>query len=174
MLEASSPLWSQLRGGYRVPYDPRPAIQRLDTANDAAAWDELWQELHHQGDLGEASYVAVPLLVELEARKRTLGWQFYALINTVETERHRKANPPLPEWLVPEYGEALRRASDLALAALGSSREPFLVRSALGTVALAKGLIRLGALLGTLDESEVEEFSNERLAWSELYRNTAG
>src|SRR5471030_2667579 len=103
MLEASSPLWSQLRGGYRVPYDPRPAIQRLEAAEDPAAWDELWDQLHHQGDVGEASYAAVPLLVELESRRRTSGWRFLALLATIETQRHGKRNPPVPEWLSAEY-----------------------------------------------------------------------
>jgi hypothetical protein len=173
MLEASSPLWSQLRGGYRTPYDPRPAIQRLG-AGDAAAWDELWQELHHQGDLGEASYVAVPLLVALEGRTQSLGWRLYALLALVETERHRKSNPLLPEWLASEYHEAWQSAARLALAALSTSRDPLLIQSALSVVALAKGQARLGALIGTLDASEIEELTNDRLSWAQLYRNPAG
>jgi hypothetical protein len=134
----------------------------------------LWQELHHQGDVGDASYAAVPFLVALEQQKRCLGWQFYALVTTIETERHRKSNPPVPTWLAPEYTAALQIAGELALSALATARDPLVVRSALATVALARGLVRLGALLGTLDQSEVEELTNDRLAWSELYRNTAG
>lgn len=54
-----------MEGGYRLPYDPRPALDRLATVDVAAAWAELWQELYHQGDVGEASYAAVPELVRL-------------------------------------------------------------------------------------------------------------
>jgi hypothetical protein len=28
--------------------------------DSSKAWDELWNELHHQRDVGEASYAAVP------------------------------------------------------------------------------------------------------------------
>jgi len=58
--------WSMLAGGYRIPYDPRPALSKL-AANfaDKSAWDELWNELHHQGNVGEASYAAVTALVDI-------------------------------------------------------------------------------------------------------------
>ena len=163
-------MWSQLHGGYRTPYDPRPAIQRL-ASGDVTAWDELWQELHHQGDVGEASYAAVPLLVELECRKRTSGWQFLALLATIETQRHSKANPPVPEWLSAEYRLAWQRAVTLALSTLNESDDPLVIRSALAVVALAKGQRRLGALLAWLDTSEIEELTDERLSWSQLYRS---
>jgi hypothetical protein len=46
--------WRGLKGGYKMPYDPRPALQRLAAGVErGAAWDELWQELFHQGDVGE-------------------------------------------------------------------------------------------------------------------------
>jgi hypothetical protein len=56
--------WSTLAGGYRLPYDPRPAISKLAVNLDVAnAWEELWDNLHHQGDVGEASYAAVSAFV---------------------------------------------------------------------------------------------------------------
>ena len=34
--------WSTAAGGYRIPYDPRPALRILDDGGDAeAAWREL-------------------------------------------------------------------------------------------------------------------------------------
>ena len=59
---ANEEQWAGLCGGYRTPYDPRNAIGKLREGDAKAAWDELWQELHHQGDVGEASYATVPLL----------------------------------------------------------------------------------------------------------------
>jgi len=57
--------WGELNDGYGAPYDPRPAIAKLRAEPlDQAAWGELWNELHHQGDVGAASYAAVPLLVD--------------------------------------------------------------------------------------------------------------
>jgi hypothetical protein len=174
VLDANSPLWSQLRGGYRTHYDPRPAIQRLEDSEEPAAWDELWEQLHHQGDVGEASYAAVPLLVGLETRKRSSGWRFLALLATIEIQRHSKKNPPVPEWLSAEYGQAWQNVVPLALSTLSESRDPLVIRSALAVVALAKGQLRLGALLAWLDTSEIEELTDERLAWAEVYRETAG
>jgi hypothetical protein len=49
--------WQELHGGYRVPFDASELLRRLEQGQDI--WDELWQELHHQGDVGEASYAAV-------------------------------------------------------------------------------------------------------------------
>lgn len=58
--------WAGLLGGYRVPYDPRNALRRLEGGDAEAAWQELWAELYHQGDVGEASYAAVPHLGSVE------------------------------------------------------------------------------------------------------------
>lgn len=163
--------WTSLKGGYRLPYDPRSAVEALrNPAQRERAWEELWNELHHQGDVGEASYVAVPLLVEVRASCPDLGWQLYSLCATVETERHRTANPPLPVWLVPAYEAAWEALLSFALSELQTSRDSLLVRSALSAVALAKGEAKLGAMIGFLDDSEISEWVEANLAWSELYR----
>ena len=174
MLEPDDPRWSQLCGGYGIPYDPRPDIRRLDGPGDrAAAWDALWQELHHQGDLGEASYAAVPLLVGLPLHSQEPRWQLYSLLATIETERHRSANPGIPAWLADDYQAAWRHIRECALTDLKAATDPLLVRSALSIVALAAGHVRLGALLNFLDEAEVVELTNDRLAWAELYNPAA-
>jgi hypothetical protein len=68
MLALDDPRWNTLQGGYRMPFDPRPLIRKLQDNQDAqATWEELWDELHHQGDVGDASYTAVPLLVDVAA-----------------------------------------------------------------------------------------------------------
>ena len=65
------PRWRTLAGGYRTPYAPTPALARFESGTRLAeTWDELWNELHHQGDVGEASYAAVPALVEIRRRTR--------------------------------------------------------------------------------------------------------
>ena len=159
--------WTQLLGGYRLPYDPREAVESLKTpARRQAAWEELWNELHHQGDVGEASYVAIPLLVQVRSQCPDLGWQFYSLCVTVETERNRKKNPPLPPWLAQDYEEAWKAILALALTDLRTSTDSLLTRAALSAVAVAKGQVKLGAMIGSLDESEISEWVEENLAWS--------
>jgi hypothetical protein len=59
MLGAGDQRWSTLKSGYRMPFDPRPLVSQLEDAQHVEeAWSELWDELHHQGDVGEVSYAA--------------------------------------------------------------------------------------------------------------------
>src|SRR4051812_25566368 len=110
MLPLDDPRWSQLKGGYRVPYDPRPALARL-LDDDDGVWDEFWQELHHQGDVGEASYATVPHLVAIHRERDVPDWQMYAIIGTIEQCRTAGRNPPLPEWLEASYWAAWREVT---------------------------------------------------------------
>ncbi len=167
MLPLDDPRWSSLHGGYRLPYDARPALRRLALDwTDRAAWEELWSELDHRGDVGEASYAALPVLVELARDARTREWNVYALAATIETERHARRNPPLPAWIATDYGQAWTKLAELALQDLQEARDRNLIRSALAVVALARGDLKLGALLASLDDSEIDEYLDDRIGWS--------
>ena len=167
MLALTDERWRQLHGGYRKPFDASAPLLRLEAGE--AVWDELWEELHHQGDVGEASYAAVPHLVRIAQAMPVRDLNVYALVATIEIERHRKANPPLPIWLQADYEAAWKDIAALALSDLAASIDPFTVQSALGVVAVARGQLKLGALLWHLDESEVTKLAEEKLAWSQLY-----
>jgi hypothetical protein len=156
-----------LRGGYRVPYDPSAALSKLGQGHDT--WDELWSELHHQGDVGEASYAAVPHLVEIAAKSGQRSWNFYALVSTIEIERHRTSNPALPGWVADDYFMAIRGMQRLALNDLPLQDDPLTVRVILAALALCRGQVKLGALISFLDESELDEFVDEQLSWADLY-----
>ncbi len=56
------------------------------------AWDELWNELQHQGDLCEASYAAVPHLVQVYLATETTDWNTYALVASIELARGKGSN----------------------------------------------------------------------------------
>jgi hypothetical protein len=66
MLSLTDPIWHELEGGYRVPYDASKALARMERGK--SVWDEFWNELHHQGDVGVASYAAIPQLVRSNGR----------------------------------------------------------------------------------------------------------
>ena len=66
MLSLNDERWQNLDGGYRTQFDPTSLLSQLESGQGSkAAWHELWEGLHHQGDVGEASYAAVPHLVRI-------------------------------------------------------------------------------------------------------------
>lgn len=144
-------------GGYKVPYDPRSAISQLssDTATDTA-WDELFENLHHQGDLGDASYATIPMLVEI-FKSKPRSWQFYCLISIVEAQRHSDANPEVPAWIGDSYATSIQKSKEFALVDLKSSSDKELIRCAMAVVALASNLVSLGVFLAHTDEDKIEE-----------------
>ena len=80
MLSFDDERWNHLTGGYKTPFDPRPSLRKLENQDDSvAAWEELWEELHHQGDVGDASYAAVPELVRIHRIKSAADWNLYGL-----------------------------------------------------------------------------------------------
>jgi hypothetical protein len=168
MLPLNDPTWKRLRGGYKVPYDASVPLSRLERGDDV--WDELWQELHHQGDVGEASYASVPHLVRIGASLTNRDWNVYALVSTIEVERHRKSNPPVPEWVRADYEKALTDLLALGLMDLGRTEDALTMRSILGAVALARGALKLGAWIAFADESEIDDTVENHYAWSKLYR----
>jgi hypothetical protein len=167
MLALNDTRWLTLKGGYRLPYDASEPLRRLESGENV--WDELWDNLHHQGDVDEASYAAVPQLVRIAAEAPSRNWNVYALVALIEIERHRVSNPQVPPWLVSDYELAWRGIADLALHDLAAASDPFTVHSALSIVALARGERKLGALLSHFDSSEVDELAEDKLAWSKLY-----
>jgi hypothetical protein len=151
-----------LTGGYRVPYDPRPVLARLDTDASQEAWTELWQGLYHQVDIGDASYAAIPELVRLESDRQTTDWDVYALVATIELARDgQRANPPVPRWLQPAYDDSLGVLARLALARLPSTTDPLTAQSMLSVVAIWRGLRVQARLLVELTEDEALELLNE-------------
>jgi hypothetical protein len=175
MIDFDDKRWEGLEGGYKMPYDPRPGLQRLAAGDEVtAAWAEFWDELHHQGDVGEASYAAVPHLIRIHAQSPNVDWNFYALIATIEIERHRSGNPPLPAWLTESYREAWARVLELGTRDLGRTDDPLAARAILGALALAKGQLKLGAFIAHSDASEIDEFLEGRSAWSEFYSEQDG
>ena len=133
--------WSSLEGGYRVPYDPSDCLLKLLAGDPEGALNELYENLHHQGDVGTASYASVPTLVECGCLD---------LVAIIEIARLQNPNPDIPDWLASDY-----------LAALESIEKPGQERDMLGyfiLIALASGHQRLALALhltsieGTLQE----------------------
>ena len=145
--------WSQLTDANGQLFDPRMALTDIESGNPAAGYDELWERVHHQGDLGTATYAVVPALVDLMIERTELHWRAYALVATIEECRRSGGTPPIPEWLHNDYRTAIRKVVRPALAQLALAKTDEDVRSLIAVVAYAKGQRSLGAIaLWTEDE----------------------
>ena len=162
MLPLDDARWTQMFGGYRAPFDPRPLFRRLEKdATAKPAWDTLWNELHHQGDVGEASYAAIPHLVNIYRSHGGLDWNTYAIACTIELAREVAGNPPLPEWLAAGYRHAIDELARTALIQLPEAADQETVRSMLALVAIWKGARTYGRLLAEFGEDEVLELEQQ-------------
>jgi hypothetical protein len=167
MLLLTDTIWRELQGGYRAPYDASKVLTRME--HGETVWAELWKELHHQGDVGVASYAAIPQIVRIAEARCEHDWNLYAFASTIEIERHRKNNPALPEWLAPSYKAAWGGIVRFALSDLAGELDELTLRSALAAVALGRGDLKLGALLNHSETSEIAAYVEENLGWSSLY-----
>ena len=123
----------------------------------SAAWTELSDGLHHQGDVGEASYAAVPHLVRIHQARGVLDWNTYALVGTIDLARDYHRNPPVPAWLHAEYVAAINHLAELALRELPSTTDRATVLSLLAVLAIWRGARTHGRALLELSEAELRE-----------------
>jgi hypothetical protein len=166
-MELDDPQWSNLQGGYRVAYDPRKAFAALEQGKDtAAAWQELWNELHHQGDVGEASYASIPHLVRIYAAQRVPSANTYSIAATVELARHHDRNPGLPNNFEEDYRTAWQRLVELGLHDLSITDDPDIVSSIIAVLAIAKGQLSLGRFALYLEDHERSEILS-RSGWTD-------
>jgi hypothetical protein len=97
MLRFDDERWTKFFGGYRTAFDARPPLRNLESnVQVKEAWHELWEELHHQGDVGEASYAAVPHIVRIHRERGLDDWNTYALVAVIELARGKGKNPVYP------------------------------------------------------------------------------
>jgi hypothetical protein len=169
MLSLDDEHWAELSAGCRLPVDLRSLLKSLQAAEDPEpVWRELWQELHHQGDVGEGSFAAVPHLVRIHRERGVVDWNTYALVATIELARDRGGNPDVPEWARESYEESLRELGALALVELPRAPEHVAVRSILAILAIVHGAETYGRLLLEFSEEEVTELerqANDRTEW---------
>jgi len=156
MLNLDDERWSELNGGYRMPFDPRPLFEKLESGVDEkATWEGLWNELHHQEDVGEASYASVPHIVRIQRGKMSCGWNAFAIVAVIELARNEKRNPDIPEWLADGYFRAIQDLADLGAAQVMRTEDPDTTRSVLSVIALARGLRIHGKFLLNYSDEEM-------------------
>jgi len=106
MLPLNDPRWATYHGGYRTAYDASVVLLGLiEDEPKSASWQELWEELYHQGDVDQASYASVPWFVEITRRSAMPDWNPLALVCAIELARPQ--NPEIRDELQDGYFKAL-------------------------------------------------------------------
>jgi len=139
-----------------MPLDPRPLLRRLEAEHDTArVWQELWEELHHQGDVGDASFAAVPFLVRIYQERGVIDWNTYAIVAIIELARTEGKNPDVPEWIAEDYFQAIRKLAEIGTKEVMQAEAADQVCAILSVVAIEKGLRTHGKFLLNYSEAEM-------------------
>lgn len=158
VLSFDDPRWSDLQAGYQTPNDLRPLLRELETTSTPqAAWDALWEEMYHQGDVGPGSYVAVPHVVRIHRLRGAIDWNAYALVASVDAARRRPDNPEVPGWALSDYQTAIRELAELGLSELPRATDAQTVLSILAVLATAFGAPKHAQVLIEYSEEELED-----------------
>lgn len=158
MLSFDDERWDRLCGGYQVPVDLRPLLTAVELGEHPEdAWLALWQEVYHQGDVGEASYAAVPHLVRIYRARGERDWNAISLAGAIELARLGGKGPELPSWGAGAYREALVELARLGLRDVDGTNDKNYIASVLGLVAVINGLHNHGQLLLEYTDDELQE-----------------
>jgi hypothetical protein len=162
MLSLDDERWNNLTGGYRMKCDPRPLLSKLESGRDTnSTWHRLWDHLHHQGDVGEASYAAVPHLVRIYRSHSAPDWNTYAIVAIIELARQRGSNPAVPNWLQDDYFAAIHELAKIGAAEVLTATDAEACRAILGVIAIAKGLRTQGRFLIQFSEDELLDMESQ-------------
>ena len=156
MISLEDARWLSMTGGYRMPLDPRPLLRRLQTEHDTATvWRALWEALHHQGDVGDASYAAIPFLVRIYQERGVIDWNTYAIVAIIELARTAGKNPDVPEWIAEDYFQAIRKLAEIGTTEVMQAEAADDVCAILSVVAIEKGLRTHAGFLVKYSEAEM-------------------
>jgi hypothetical protein len=114
--------------------------------------------LHHQGDVGEASYLAVPQLVRIAKGKRLFDWKIYGLCAVIEQQRHLGKNPSIPTQYIDYYKNGLIELNQFVISNLNERHDDSDLRVILSTIATCKGQVKLGKAILEMSDDVLDEF----------------
>jgi len=132
--------WATYSSGYRAPYNVVPLVHRLNSEGTSGGfWKVVWNELHHQGDVGEASYALIPYLVDHQSRRQELDDQVFYFCAIVELQRPENRNPPIPQEIELSYAMAMRRLPVIGTEQLRRGCSEAVIMGVAAATALAGG-----------------------------------
>lgn len=86
-----------------------PLLERLELSEvpDSEIWCEIWDIVHHQGDVWVSSYIFVSKIFNIYKEKNWLDYNLPGVLAVIENCRQQEKNPQLPDWLKENYFNAL-------------------------------------------------------------------
>jgi len=117
LLPLTDKKWANYRTGYnRQLLDTPLWLQELlGNKFSESHWDYLWDELHHQGDVGEASYAVVPYLAQYAKATKSTVWHIWGFPVVVELARLDGNNPEIPSEIEASYFNSLEELAHIAV-----------------------------------------------------------
>ena len=161
-MDLDNAIWHNLTGGYKISYNASLPLKRLAASSSQkelnSIFTELWENLHHQGDVGTASYLAVTQLVSICISKKSLDWNFIGLCVLIENCRLEDHNPEVPKEFQDDYFEALTQFQTYLLQNFKNITDQTSLRLSLALFATINGQPSLGKAIEILDEDLLKEF----------------
>lgn len=162
MLSLDDPRWKTYRGGYRIEYDASIRLRKLFAGEPPGPiFDELWSQLHHQDDVGEASYAAVPYLLEYARTRPRLDWNVFGLISTIELCRTLSDNPPMPVELKDAYFQAISQSPEIAFNHSFKDWDEYLLECVVTCAALARNQRVFGRIYSEFSLEKARQWFRE-------------
>ena len=162
MLSLDDPAWKTYKGGRRELYDAsRPLRQLVSGESSAPIFEELWDALHHQGDVDSASYAAIPYLVDFARRSFRLDWDIFGLIAVIELERPHNPQPP-PE-LADDYYRTIQDLPVIICSHPYREWDDLSTRALVSCIALAQGQRLLARLYLEMTREAAAKWLNQEL-----------
>jgi hypothetical protein len=159
MLALDDPQWSRLSHAYGPAADTPGLLRTLASstlparAYEDEPWFSLWSSLCHQGDVYDASYAAVPHIVEIAVTAQApIDFGFFQLPAAIEVARQNRRGPPIPTDLEPAYRTALVRLPDCVSAHRNGEWDQAMLLSAFAAQAVSKGHFRVAEAIMNLDD----------------------
>jgi hypothetical protein len=164
MIDLDDPRWQKLSHAYGSAANIPELLRELARATSPTAgynsepWFTLWSSLCHQGDVYDASYAAVPYIVEIAVNtNEPVDFSFFQLPAAIEIARGSGKGPPVPVDLAEAYEVALSGLAEcVALHRHEDWDQPTLL-SAMSALAAAKGHHRVAEAIMNLDDDLISK-----------------
>lgn len=163
MLALDDSRWSSLSHAYGSAQDIPALIEALakdagpKTSYDSEPWFSIWSSLCHQSDVFDASYAAVPHIVEIGCNANDpIDFSFFQFPTAVEVARHNGRGPDVPNDLSEAYFGAIKRLENCIAKHHEEEWDEETLLSVLAAQALAKGNHRAAEAVMNLDDDLIQ------------------